>query len=299
MGEYFVEGVDDAIILAGGMGTRMLPASLFMPKETLPLVDIPLINHLIWEAARAGVSKIHLVLSSRKKDLLVDFLDNGSIHGNTIRPDLSRESLSLGIDGLEVIPYIQQSALGVADAISVVLEEISGPFLVLLGDNVLLSEHVSPDQSVIDHASDCSQRLVSSYQKTGLPCVGIYEVESNEIGNYGVVDLAGDMVVGIVEKPEKGEAPSNYILCGRYLLPHNSLAILEDFPVSEFGEMQSIFLLERLMDEGGLVSVKMDDLEMYDSGNPLSWLKSQIDHGLRRQDMGDDLEKWIRKRIGS
>ena len=299
MDEYIVERVDDAIILAGGMGTRMLPASLFMPKETLPLVDIPIINHLIWEAARAGVSKIHLVLSSRKKDLLADFLDYGSIHGNTVRPDLSRDSLSLGIDGLEVIPYIQQSALGVADAISVVLEEISGPFLVLLGDNVLLSEHVSPDQSVIDHASDCSQRLVSSYEKTGLPCVGIYEVGSDEIGNYGVVELTEKMVVGIVEKPEKDEAPSNFVLCGRYLLPHNTLAILEEFPVSEFGEMQSIFLLERLMYEGGLVSVKMDYAEMYDSGNPLSWLKSQIDHGLRRRDMRADLEKWIRKRLGN
>ena len=58
-----MQDVKDAIILAGGMGTRMLPASLYMPKETMPLVDTPILNHLIWEASKAGVERIHLVLS--------------------------------------------------------------------------------------------------------------------------------------------------------------------------------------------------------------------------------------------
>ena len=64
------EKVEDAVILAGGNGTRMLPASLFMPKETMPLVDTPLINHLIWEAAKAGVSRVHLVLSRESMEFL-------------------------------------------------------------------------------------------------------------------------------------------------------------------------------------------------------------------------------------
>ena len=58
--------VEDAIVLAGGLGTRMLPASMYMPKETMPLMDTPLLNHLIWEAAKAGVSRIHLVISPEK-----------------------------------------------------------------------------------------------------------------------------------------------------------------------------------------------------------------------------------------
>ena len=74
-----MEGVDDAIILAGGNGTRMLPASLYMPKETMPLVDTPILNHLIWEAARAGVKRIHLVLSQRKKEILDRFIGNEDV----------------------------------------------------------------------------------------------------------------------------------------------------------------------------------------------------------------------------
>ena len=82
--------VEEAIILAGGTGTRMLPASLYIPKETMPLVDTPIINHIIWEAARAGVSRVHLVLSNRKHEILVDFIGHEGIHGDEIRPDLPR-----------------------------------------------------------------------------------------------------------------------------------------------------------------------------------------------------------------
>ena len=70
-----MERVRDAVILAGGSGTRMLPASLYTPKETLPLLDTPILNHLIWEAARAGVSRVHLVLSKRKFEILKEFLE--------------------------------------------------------------------------------------------------------------------------------------------------------------------------------------------------------------------------------
>ena len=94
--------VEDAVILAGGSGTRMLPASLFIPKETMPLVDTPIINHLIWEVAKAGVSRVHLVLSKRKHQILSDFVFDDGIHGDEIRPDLPRESLRLGLEGLEI-----------------------------------------------------------------------------------------------------------------------------------------------------------------------------------------------------
>ena len=59
--------IRDAIILAGGLGTRMLPASLYTAKEALPLIDTPILNHLVWEATKAGATRIHLVLSERKK----------------------------------------------------------------------------------------------------------------------------------------------------------------------------------------------------------------------------------------
>ncbi len=291
--------VCDAIILAGGMGTRMLPASLYAPKEALPLVDTPIINHLIWEAAKAGATRVHLVLNERKRDLLDQFLDMGSIHESGVRGDLPRESLSLGVQGVQIIPHVQTTAGGVADAISVAIDQIDGPFMVLLGDMVILDRHVSPEKSGVKEASSASLELVKKFQSTGFPCVGIYPVKSEQVSKYGVVGLSEDRVIDIIEKPEELGAPSNYVLCGRYIFPSNTAEILEKYPISEFGEMQSIHLLNHLIMEGGLMSVKLDGMKMYDSGEPIGWLKSQIDHALIREDIGEDLADWIRSRIGN
>ena len=112
---------------AGGSGTRMLPASLFIPKETIPLVDTPIINHLIWEVYKAGVSRVHLILSKGKQEILSDFISDEGIYGDEIRPELP-ESLRLGLEGLEIIPHIQKSPGGVADAISTAIESVEGLF---------------------------------------------------------------------------------------------------------------------------------------------------------------------------
>ena len=290
--------VEDAVILAGGTGTRMLPASLFIPKETMPLVDTPIINHLIWEVAKSGVSRVHIVLSKRKHDILTDFIFDEELHGDEIRPDLPRESLRLGLEGLEIIPHIQKKPGGVADAISTAIESVEGPFLVLLGDMLLLEEHLSPLHSGPNYASNASSELVTMFSRTGLPVVGVSPVGREEISNYGVVEISDEKVKSIVEKPDIESAPSEYVLCGRYIFPENTEEILEMYPLSEFGELQSIEVLNHLIENGGLNAVKLDHFSMYDSGNPLSWLKSQIDHALQREDLGDALKTWMQERIG-
>ena len=296
--EYAMGSIRDAVILAGGRGTRMLPASLYVPKETMPLLDTPIINHLIWEAARAGVSRIHLVLSERKSNFLEEFLGGGDIHDEAVRGDLPRDSLRMGVEGVTIIPHIQSDPGGMADAVSVTLDEIEGPFLVLLGDNLLIEDHVGPRHSGPNYASLASSKLVSSFEESGFPCVGVLPVRAEEICNYGVVEFSGGLVSDIVEKPMISAAPSEYVLCGRYIFPENTKEILEQYPVSEYGELQSIFLQRHLIRNGGLAAVKLDNMQMYDSGDPVAWLKSQIDHCLRRSDTGEDLSNWIEKRIG-
>lgn len=290
--------VQHAVILAGGTGSRMLPASLYAPKEVLPLVDTPIINHLILESANAGVKKIHLVLSKSKLKYLNKHLSGEVIYEEGVRPDLPSGSLSMKIDGVEIIPHVQTSAKGVGDAISVAIDEIDGPFLLLLGDNVIIDKHVGPRNMGLPNASSASKRLVETYEKTGLPIAGVFPVEAESVHKYGAVDFEGDFIKDIVEKPSLDSAPSNYILCGRYLLTDETARILKKYPNSEYGEMQSIFLLREFIAHDGLMSVKLDDMRMYDSGDPLNWLKSQIDHALLRGDIGGELKKWIMRRVG-
>jgi len=289
--------VEDAIVLAGGLGTRMLPASMYMPKETMPLMDTPLLNHLIWEAAKAGVSRIHLVISPEKFKILEKFLVGDELFDGNVRADLPREVLRLGIEGVEIVPQIQNSPGGVADAISVALSDIEGPFLVLLGDIIMHGKIMPTGLPSPTEASTASKELVNRFHDDGVPCVGVCQVEDDDLNKYGVVEFSGDSIVNIVEKPTIEEAPSRYVLCGRYLLPENTGEILELFPKSKFGELQSIYLLNYLIGKNSLNAVKLDDWRMYDSGDPLTWLKSQIDYALRRVDISENLEMWISERI--
>ena len=211
--------VSEAVILAGGLGTRMLPASLYSAKEALPLIDTPILNHLVWECAKAGVKRVHIVLSQRKMDLLDGFLRGERFGYDGVRPDLPRDSLALGIEGMEVIPHVQLSPGGVADAISVALENIESEFLVLLGDMLLMESHFGPTEAGPENASGASKRLVDAFEKNGLPCVGLFEVEDDEVSKYGIVEISDGMVLGIEEKPEKTKAKSNYALCGKVHFP--------------------------------------------------------------------------------
>ena len=289
--------IRDAVILAGGSGTRMLPASLYAPKESLPLVDTPILNHLVWEAARAGVSRVHLVFSERKYGALLDFFEGQTFFDEGVRSDLPRDSLRLGVKGVSIIPHIQKTPGGVADAVSVAIDQINGPFLVLLGDMILLEHHFGPVHSGTEKASNASKELVSEFNRSGLPCVGIYPVEQGDVCNYGVVEISEGMIKQIVEKPSVEDAPGLHVLCGRYIFPEDTKEILQKYTAEEFGELQSIRVLTHIIQNHGLVGVKLDHMKMYDSGDPIVWLKSQIDHALRRDDIGSDLAKWIEERL--
>jgi UTP--glucose-1-phosphate uridylyltransferase len=146
-------------------------------------------------------------------------------------------------------------------------------------------------------ASGASLDLVEKYEETELPCVGVSQVLEKDVCNYGVISFDGSKVSTIVEKPEPKDAPSNFALCGRYLFPRNTFEILEQYPISEFGENQSIALLRHLIENGGIEAVKYRDYQLYDSGNPISWMKAQIDHAFRRQDIGEEFRSWVQKRL--
>ena len=280
--------VEDAVLVAGGIGSRMLPASAAIAKEVMPLVDIPALTHLAREAVAAGAKRIHII-TSPSKDLSVMLKDNSWL--NEKRPDIDAEILSPFRD-VEVFVHIQVMAKGFGDALSCALHAIRGPFMVLLGDNILLDSFSSGTDYV---PSNASKILVKEYQRTKRPCVGLSAVSDPQ--NYGVVSMDGDYVKEIIEKPDPESAPSNLVLCGRYIFTEDTSDLLTKYSFEEYGELQSIAIQQHWMRNDGLIGVELTGFEWYDSGSPMPWLKSQIDYALRREDMRDDLRKWLEERI--
>lgn len=284
--------VEDALLVAGGLGTRMLPTSASTPKEALPLVDVPALVHLAREAVAAGVKRLHII-SSPRKDLNNLLGDHSWLHEK--RPDLSKELLSPFSD-VEVHVHIQENPLGLGNAIECALGDISGPFLVLLGDNILLDTHTSLDSF---KPSNASSLLVSNYTTHGLPCVGLLQVDKEEVSQYGVVEMDGHFIRKIVEKPTAEEAPSQLVLCGRYLFTSDAKELLQRFNVESHGELQSIVLQKHWMDNDGLIGVELSGFQWYDSGKPLPWLQAQVDHALRRKDLEPSFRQWLIQRLNN
>ena len=280
--------VEDAVLVAGGIGSRMLPASAAIAKEALPLVDIPALSHLAREAVEAGAKRLHII-TSPTKDLSNLLKDNSWLHEK--RPDISKEILSPFID-VEVLVHVQHIPRGFGDALSCALHAINGPFMVLLGDNILLDSYTD---STNYSPSNASKILVEAYRQNSLPCVGLAAVEDPE--NYGVVSMDGDLVKEIIEKPSRESAPSNLVLCGRYIFTAETKSLLEKYSFEEYGELQSIAVQKHWMDNEGLVGIELKGFQWYDSGAPLPWLKSQIDYALRRDDMSDELRQWLKERL--
>jgi len=280
--------VEDAVLVAGGMGSRMLPASAAIAKEALPLVDIPALSHLAREAVAAGAKRIHII-TSPNKDLSQLLKDNSWLHDT--RPDLSAELLS-PFNDIEVLVHVQEVPKGFGDALSCALHAIDGPFMVLLGDNILLDSFNSTSNYI---PSSASKKLVEAYLRTGLPCVGLAAVNDPE--NYGVVSMNGELVKEIIEKPVREDAPSNLVLCGRYVFTSDTSKLLSLYDYEQYGELQSIAIQQHWMQNEGLVGVELKGFQWYDSGAPLPWLKGQIDYALRRGDMSDELRSWLNDRL--
>ena len=282
--------VQDALLVAGGLGTRMLPTSASVPKEALPLVDIPALVHLAREAVAAGARRLHII-SSPRKDMKALLGDHAWLQEK--RPDLDPQLLSPFAD-VEVFVHIQHEPLGLGNAIECALGEINGPFLVLLGDNILLDQHTSPNAF---SPSKASKKLVESFEKHGLPCVGLLAVRPDEVSNYGVVRQEGARILEICEKPLPEDAPSNLVLCGRYLFTSDAKSLLQHYDVETYGELQSIAIQQHWMKNDGLVGVELANFQWYDSGKPLPWLQAQVDHALRRSDLSTSFREWLQERL--
>lgn len=288
--EGTMTGVSHGIVVAGGIGSRMFPASAYVPKEMLPLIDIPAILHLIFEAKLAGVEVLHIVTSPNKN--LEAILDASVMKQYRGKID---EQLFDACNGIDIQFHVQLQPKGFGDALLQALPYVEGPCLVLLGDNILLDRHTSTEDF---QPSTASLQLVNTFVQTNEPTVALFPVKPEEIGHYGIAKVEGNKVIEIVEKPNQHDAPSNLALCGRYIFTQDAMELLQRFSYEECGELQTIEMQKHWMKEGRLHSHLFDQMAWYDSGLPLAWLKSQIDHGLRRSDYKDELLKWLRERIG-
>ncbi len=278
-----------AVIPAAGMGTRFLPATKAVPKELLPIGDTPLLQLVIDEALGAGIDHI-VVVSSRSKPGIEMYFEQSPEVIKALeaqgRSELADRVRSIGSDWRATIVY-QHEPLGLGHAVGCASEAVGDqPFAVMLPDELM------GDSSLLAHMNGV---CVSS----GGSVVGLKRVPMDDVGAYGVieplspVDPDGVVAVGgMVEKPDVADAPSDLIIIGRYVLTPDVFTEIESLAPGRGGEIQLTDALRIQASRSPFHGV-LSEIERYDTGNPLGYLKAAISITLRRPDIGAELAGFI------
>ncbi|MET0162147.1 MAG: UTP--glucose-1-phosphate uridylyltransferase GalU [Microbacteriaceae bacterium] len=286
--------ITKAVIPAAGLGTRFLPATKAMPKEMLPVVDKPAIQYVVEEAVAAGLTDV-LMITGRNKNALENHFDRATELETTLqlKGDTDKLSKVEFSNTLADVHYVRQGdPRGLGHAVLRAKMHVGHePFAVLLGDDI------------IDDRDVLLTRMLEIAGAKGATVVALLEVDPAVAHMYGVatVEATEDddvvKVVGLVEKPAPGTAPSNYAIIGRYVLQPEIFEVLERTEPGKGGEIQLTDAMLELADKdiaGGVYGVVFRG-RRYDTGDRLDYIKAIVQLASDRDDLGKELKPWLRE----
>ena len=272
------------VIVAGGRGTRFLPATLAMPKEILPILDRPMLFFALEEAANSGLTEV-ILISAPGKAVMENYV---TLRGEELALALGDHPAAPRIrqlmDSLSITITHQTEPLGLGHAILQAADAVGDePFAVILPDDI-----VQADTPVL------AQMAAAFHSHPGTH-VGVERVERDAISAYGVVDVgpavpgSGNLfpVRGLVEKPTPADAPSDLGIVGRYIFLPTLFDAIRRTPPGAKNEIQVTDAMEILRREGVPTFAFAFDGVRYDAGTPLGHLRAAAAFALRRPDMAE------------
>ncbi len=278
-----------AVIPVAGLGTRFLPATKTVPKELLPIVDVPSIQYVVQEAVDAGIREI-IFVTGRGKDSIEDHFDEA--------PELEQvlterghiemvEMLRRIAEMTEVVSVRQKKPLGLGHAVLCARDLVGNePFAVMLADDL------------IDGEIPCIKQLLDIFAETGESVVALMEVPRAEVHRYGVIrgkELKRRLyqIEATVEKPATKDAPSNMAIIGRYVLRPEIFGILEKLPAGRGGEIQLTDGLAQLVSERKVYGCEFDG-DRYDIGDKLGFVRATVAYALKRPDLRASVLEYLK-----
>ena len=278
-----------AVVLAAGYGTRLLPATKAQPKESLPLVDKPIIQYTVEEAAASGLTQVIIVTAASKR-AVEDHFDRSLELEMTLRDkgDLHRLAEIQRISDLADIVYIRQKEQrGVGHAVLQARDVVGNePFALLFPDDVVLSD------------VPVTKQMMNVFELHGGSVIAVEQVPDEQVESYGIVggeDLGGGVtrVSTLVEKPALEDAPSRLGIVGRYVLTPEIFRAIELTPPGKGREVQLTDALAALMADQPVFAYEFEG-RRFDTGRPLGLLTAAIEIGMRRADIGPGLREFLR-----
>ena len=287
--------VRTAVIPAAGLGTRFLPATKAVPKELLPIIDVPAIQLIIDEAVGAGIDHIVIVNSHAKPSIEAYFADAPEVVDKLVasgRTEMAERLRSIGRDVRVSFAY-QDEPKGLGHAVGCARDVVGDePFAVLLPDELM-------------GTSELLAAMCDVCVDTGGSVVGLKQVPVSEVSAYGVIAPIGEIdangVIGIsdmVEKPAVADAPSDLIIIGRYVLTPDVFDAIAELRPGAGGELQ---LTDALRVQAGRSPFHgvLRDVRRFDTGNPVGWLSAVVELALEHPRYGKGFRAELDRILGA
>jgi len=282
--------VKKAIIPAAGFGTRFLPTTKAVPKEMLPIVDVPTIQYIVEECVESGITDVCVILG-RNKNAITDHFDRNIEVEHALMKSGKHDDIQKMNSLLDKVNFVyvrQKEMLGTAKAIELCKSFVGNePFAVLFGDDLMYS----PNNPV-------TKQLISAYENTGASIVGVQEQPREECIKYGVV-VAGKVkgkyteLLGFKEKPKLEELPSQLTSLGRFILTPDIFDYIEKTPKAPSGEYYLPTAIE-LMSKDKCVYAYTFDGKRYDIGDKVGFISANVEYGLRSKEIGEGVKKYLK-----
>lgn len=283
--------IKKAIFPVGGLGTRFLPATKSMPKEMLPIVDKPLIQYAVEEAANAGIEQF-IFVTSRGKSAIENHFDHSFELENNLLSKGKRETLKTAQEMLKIpgsFAYVrQQEPAGLGHAVWCARHLIGNePVAVILADDLI-------------YGSNTIGEMIDNYNTGNM--LAIMDVNKHEVSSYGIITpgkvLKNNVteILGLVEKPEIEKAPSNMAVVGRYIIEPAVFEILEKQNRGASNEIQLTDAIASRIGKSDCSGYKFSE-ERFDCGSKLGFIQANIKLSLQRPNIGEKLKSWLKDEV--
>ena len=283
--------IKKAIFPVGGLGTRFLPATKSMPKEMLPIVDKPLIQYAVEEAANAGIEQF-IFVTSRGKSSIENHFDHSFELENNLISKGKKEVLKTAQEMLKIpgsFAYVrQQEPAGLGHAVWCARHLIGeDPVAVILADDLI-------------KGSKTIGEMIENYTSGNM--VAIMEVAETEVSSYGIITPGNSScnnnidIVDLIEKPSVENAPSNLAVVGRYIIEPTIFDVLENQHKGSNNEIQLTDAIANRIGKSICTGYKFSG-ERFDCGSKLGFIKANIKYSIERNEFNNELKQWLKDEI--
>jgi UTP--glucose-1-phosphate uridylyltransferase len=287
--------VTKAVFPVAGLGSRFLPATKASPKEMLPVVDKPLIQYAVEEAAAAGITDM-IFITGRNKRAIEDHFDKAYELETELalrhKSELLEAVQAATPPGINCIYIRQSEALGLGHAVLCAAPVVGDePFAVILADDL------------IDAEVPVMKQMVDVAGRENVSVIGVMEVPAADVGSWGMVESAEPdsthprvaAITRVVEKPKPGTTKSTLAVVGRYVLTPRIFHHLRTMPPGAGGEIQLTDGIGHLMHEERVVAYRFEG-RRYDCGRKQGYLEATVDFGLKHPETGAEFARFLANR---